>query len=231
MKIWTSEHTFNHPWEMVCQAAWRKYPNPMNPAVIGTDVIERKVEGGVLLTHRLVSSKWGLPRWVQSIVGPSNICYAIEKSEVNPSSKQMILKTRNLTFGSFIAVDETLSYQPHPEDVSKTLLKQEAVVTVQSVPLHNYMEDLLTSTIMTNAGKGRQAMEWVIGKIEKEMSDIKNSAVKSTDELLNQTKKSFGDITTTARKSMDELSSAAKKSFDEFHNVAGSTTFQGIPKF
>lgn len=231
MKIWTSDYTFNHPWETVVQAAWRKYPNPMNPAVIGTDVVDRKVEDGILLTHRLVSSKWGLPRWVQSIVGPSNICYATERSEVNPNSKQMVLKTRNLTFGSFIAVDETLSYQPHPEDNGKTLLKQEAVVTVEGVPLHNYMEDLLTRTIMTNAGKGRLAMEWVIDKINMEVKDIRDSAVKSADELINQTKKSFDGITSTARKSMDEFSTVAKKSFDEFHNLTGSTASHGIPKF
>lgn len=58
-----------------------------------------------------------------------------------------------LTFGRYIAVDETVSYEPHPQDMSKTLLKQEAVVTVQGIPLNNYMEDLLTSTIMHNANK------------------------------------------------------------------------------
>lgn len=51
----------------MAQAAWRKYPNPMNPAVIGTDVVDRKVVEGVLHTHRLVSSKWGLPKWVQAV--------------------------------------------------------------------------------------------------------------------------------------------------------------------
>lgn len=60
-----------------------------------------------------------------------------------------------LTFGSFIAVDETLSYEPHPEDKAKTLLKQEAVVTVQGIPLNSYMEDILTNTIMLNANKVR----------------------------------------------------------------------------
>lgn len=58
-----------------------------------------------------------------------------------------------MTFGSFIAVDETLSYEPHPEDVSKTLLRQEAVVTVRGVPLQSSLEDLLTNTIKLNAGK------------------------------------------------------------------------------
>lgn len=50
-------------------------------------------------------------------------------------------------------MDETVSYQPHPEDKTRTLLKQEAVVTVQGIPLNSYMEDLLTSTIMVNANK------------------------------------------------------------------------------
>lgn len=58
---------YSHPWETVAQAAWRKYPNPMNPAVIGTDVVERKVVDGVLITHRLVSSKWFFPRWAQAV--------------------------------------------------------------------------------------------------------------------------------------------------------------------
>lgn len=48
-------------------AAWRKYPNPHNPAVIGTDVVERTVVDGVLHTHRLVSSKWYFPRWTQAV--------------------------------------------------------------------------------------------------------------------------------------------------------------------
>lgn len=232
MKIWTSEHTFNHPWETVAQAAWRKYPNPMNPAVIGTDVVDRKVVDGVLHTHRLVSSKWGFPRWAQSIVGSTSVCYASEHSEVNPITRQMMLKTRNLTFCRYIAVDETVSYAPHPQDPSKTLLKQEAVVTVRGVPLTSYVEDLLTNKISLNAGKGRQAIEWVIDKIDAEVKEIASSAVKSTDELFTHTKKSFDDITTTARKSMDDISSAAKKSLDDLQNLASvpTRTNQNLPK-
>ncbi|XP_044743880.1 protein slowmo isoform X2 [Chrysoperla carnea] len=179
MKIWTSEHTFNHPWETVAQAAWRKYPNPMNPAVIGTDVVERKVVDGILHTHRLVSSKWGFPRWVSAIIGTAKICYASERSEVDPNARQMTLKTINLTFGRFIAVDETVKYLPHPNDPNKTLLRQEAVVTVEGVPLNHYMEDLLTNKISLNAGKGRQAMEWVISKINSEVTELATSAVKT----------------------------------------------------
>lgn len=58
-----------------------------------------------------------------------------------------------LTFGSMIAVDETLRYESHPDDASKTKLSQEAVVTVQGIPLCSYVENLLTSKISHNANK------------------------------------------------------------------------------
>ncbi|XP_065164910.1 protein slowmo [Atheta coriaria] len=222
MKIWTSEHTFNHPWETVATAAWRKYPNPHNPAVVGTDVVDREVVDGVLHTHRLVSSKWYFPSWAQTIIGNAKICYASEKSLVNPISREMIMKTINLTFCRHIAVHETLKYVPHPSDSSKTLLKQEAVVTVKGVPLTNYMEDILTNKISLNAGKGRQAMEWVIGKLDAEMKEIANSTLKSTDELINQTRKSIDDITSSAKKSMDDISQKAIKSLDDISNLTSA---------
>lgn len=140
----------------------------------------------------------------------------------------MILKTINLTFCRHIAVDETIRYVPHPSDPSKTLLTQEAVVTVKGVPLNNYMEDILTNKISLNAGKGRQAMEWVISKLEPEVKDLASSAVKSTDELLNQTKKSLDDITLSAKKSMDDISQKAKKSFDEINSLRTSNNFSEI---
>lgn len=205
MKIWTSEHIFNHPWETVVQAAWRKYPNPINTAVVGTDVVERHVtEEGVLHTHRLVSSKWYFPNWAQRIIGTPKVCYASERSTVDPDGRQMTLKTTNVTFGSFLSVDEVLLYQQHPTDPSKTLLQQQATVSVEGVPLSRYMEEHLTNNISFNASRGRQGLEWVINKINAEVKEIAHSA----DDLLTQTKKSIDGITDSARKSMDELSTS-----------------------
>lgn len=59
---------FSHPWETVTQAAWRKYPNPLNPNVLGMDVLDRKVDKkGVLHSHRLMRTDWGLPNWVTNV--------------------------------------------------------------------------------------------------------------------------------------------------------------------
>lgn len=69
----------------------------MNPAVVGIDVVDRKVESGVLKTHRIISTKWGLPSWASSILGSDTTCFASEHSEVDPSSKIMTLMSRNVS--------------------------------------------------------------------------------------------------------------------------------------
>ena len=58
---------FSYPWETIIQATWRKYPNPFNPSVHGIDVIDRKVENGVLRSHRLITTKWGIPDWSKPV--------------------------------------------------------------------------------------------------------------------------------------------------------------------
>jgi len=229
MKFWTSEYTFEHPWEKVTQAAWRKYPNPMNPSVVSIDVLDRKVEEGVLHTHRIISSRWGMPGWVQSIVGSPNVMYANEKSEVDTKQQTMTLKTRNITFCKYIAVDETLKYQPHPDFPNKTLLQQEAIVLVEGVPLSSYLEGLLTSTISSNATKGRHAMEWVLRRINDEIKELTSTVEKNKEEFLNNTKKSLDDMTVTAKKSMDETLTRAKKSLSDLTQIAPEPTPKANP--
>ena len=58
----------SHPWDTVIKAAMRKYPNPMNPSVVGVDVLERSVDSrGRLHSHRLLSTEWGLPGLVRAV--------------------------------------------------------------------------------------------------------------------------------------------------------------------
>ncbi|XP_041621875.1 PRELI domain containing protein 3A isoform X5 [Vulpes lagopus] len=97
MKIWSSEHVFGHPWDTVIKAAMRKYPNPMNPCVVGVDVLERSVDGrGRLHSHRLLSTEWGLPGFVKAILGTSRtLTYIKEHSVVDPVEKKMELCSTN----------------------------------------------------------------------------------------------------------------------------------------
>lgn len=50
----------------------RKYPNPMNPCVVGVDVLERSVDDcGRLHSLRLLSTEWGLPGLVRAVSLPA----------------------------------------------------------------------------------------------------------------------------------------------------------------
>ncbi|XP_061255984.1 PRELI domain containing protein 3A isoform X7 [Bos javanicus] len=97
MRVWSSEHVFGHPWDTVIKAAMRKYPNPMNPCVVGVDVLERSVDGrGRLHSHRLLSTEWGLPSLVRAILGTSRtLTYIREHSVVDPVEKKMELCSTN----------------------------------------------------------------------------------------------------------------------------------------
>lgn len=58
----------SYPWETVIKAAMRKYPNPMNPNVVGVDVLDRNLDSeGRLHSHRLLSTEWGLPSIVRAV--------------------------------------------------------------------------------------------------------------------------------------------------------------------
>jgi len=207
MKIWTSEHVFNHNWETVTQGQWQKYPNPHNQAVVGTDVLERKVEGGVLHSHRIISSDWGLADWVQRLIGANKVCYASEHSIVDPRKRLMEMHSKNLTFCNFVSMEEHMTYTPSPQHPDRTLLRQETVVTVQGVPLTSYMEGIIVNTVSNNSSKGRAAIEWVVDKLGQECRalSLSSSLDKLKTEILDLKHSVAESLILPAKKSIEEL--------------------------
>nr|XP_020475870.1 PRELI domain containing protein 3B-like isoform X1 [Monopterus albus] len=178
MKFWTSEHIFNHPWETVTKAAMQKYPNPMNPSVFGVDVLDRSVDTeGRLHSTRLLSTEWGLPSIAKSLIGVTRTCtYVQEHSVVDPKEKTFKLKSTNISFTNLVSVDEKLTYKPHPQDPERTVLTQEALISVKGISLSSYLEGLMAKTISVNASKGREAMEWVIRRLNTEIEQLAATA-------------------------------------------------------
>uniref|UniRef100_A0A0N4ZMG3 PRELI/MSF1 domain-containing protein n=1 Tax=Parastrongyloides trichosuri TaxID=131310 RepID=A0A0N4ZMG3_PARTI len=168
MQYWGEEYIFDHPWHTVVAAAWRKYPNPLNNAVTGMDVLSQNVDGSTLKSERILQSQFSVPGWAARITGFSGTQYSHEYSEVDVDKKEMNLLTRNLNGSSFITVDEKLIYRPHPTDPNKTILKQEASVSVNLPAFTDTCERAFLSTYSSNAEKGRKGVEWVIDQIKKE---------------------------------------------------------------
>ncbi|KAF4088538.1 hypothetical protein AMELA_G00083960 [Ameiurus melas] len=169
MKIWSTEHIFSYPWETVIKAAMRKYPNPMNPSVVGVDVLDRNLDKhGRLHSHRLLSTEWGLPSVVRTILGTSRTTtYIKEHSVVDPEEKKMELCSTNITLTNLVSVDERLVYRPHPENPDITVLTQEAIITVKGVSLSSYLEGLMALSMTANARKGWDAIDNSTGQTVK----------------------------------------------------------------
>jgi len=206
MKIWTSEHVFGHNWETVVQSQFRKYPNPHNTNVLGTDVVDRRVDqDGKLHSHRIITSDWKLAPWVQRLIGFNKECYAHEYSMVDPNQRLMEMKSVNLTFCSFVTMKEQMSYFPHPENPEQTLLRQETLVTVRGVPLTSYMESLIVNTVSSNSSKGKRAIEWVVDKIEQESRNVSGLLDKLQGEV-QELKNTVGDnLINTAKSAIEDL--------------------------
>lgn len=144
----------SHDWATVISAALNKYPNPVSPSVIGCDVVERTITPlGVIHSHRLLLANWGIAPALNKVFKMSEHGYASEHSMIDVRRRVMTARTRNLTLNRFLSIEERLEYTQHPTDSSKTILKQEATINVENIPLTNCVESLIAKSINTNANK------------------------------------------------------------------------------
>ena len=121
-----------------------------------------------LTTCRIITSDWGLADWVQRLIGANRVCYASEVSRVDPGNRCMEMHSKNLSFCSYVNMEEKMTYVADPADSDKTLLRQEMIVTVRGVPLTSYMEGIIVNTVSSNSSKGKAAIEWVVEKLGQE---------------------------------------------------------------
>ena len=206
MKICTTEHVFNYNWETVTQSQWRKYPNPHNPAVHGSDVVERKVTNdGVLHSKRIIISSWAFPGWIQRIIGTPSECFAYEYSTVDACQRRMEMTSINLTFCSVLSMREKMCYSQHPNFPNKTIMKQETEVAVRGVPLTDYIENSIISMCDLNSGKGRAAMDWVVEKLGSESRNVASNLEKLKTEISSLRNSVAENLIFTAKKSIEDL--------------------------
>ncbi|KAE9421758.1 hypothetical protein Angca_007255 [Angiostrongylus cantonensis] len=215
MKIWNSEHVFDHDWETVVTAAWRKYPNPMNQGVTGMDVMRQTLRAGKIMSERIIQSHFHIPSWVTKLTGFSGTQYSHEYTVIDPEARTMSLTTRNvrntyllsliyspivsasvssnfkLNCCHFLQVDEKLTYTPLPDDPTKTILRQEASVAITLPAFADYCEKTFIGVYSSNAAKGRKGVEWVIDQLKKEYADISTKVSAEVHEMQEKVLNAF----------------------------------------
>ena len=176
MKIFSSQHFFNYPWEQVSAANWMKYPNEMSTHVVAVDVLRREVDpvSGVLRTERLITCQQAIPKWILNLVGGSNVSYVRKVSEVDPKAKTLTLRSVNMSMCNLLSVYEVCTYRPNVEnDIKNTVFEQEAQITSYASfrKLCNKIEDWTVERFGQNAQLGKKGFESVLQQVTQKVQD------------------------------------------------------------
>ncbi|KAM7537039.1 hypothetical protein Aperf_G00000066227 [Anoplocephala perfoliata] len=150
--VWRGEFVIKKPWNDVMRAAQVKYPNPFNPSVLSIDVISRNIdsETGILYTTKLINSSWPMfPK--------AGELRAIERTEIDPINKRMLLESNNIDMRSVLKAHERLEYEVHPENPEWTLIRHQV-----SVDAFSFIAYAVLSASQKAASSGREALNWVI---------------------------------------------------------------------
>lgn len=134
MELRTNDYSLNllysiHFFYSVTNVWWQKYPNPRSVQVDSVDTLDRKIDSeGTLITKRLISASIHTPAWLVAIGFPSQT-YVLEESRVNPFTKEMTLRSRNVTGSDLLVIQETCRYTPSKSNPNHTRYDQKAEIT------------------------------------------------------------------------------------------------------
>ena len=114
----------------------------------------------------------------KQFVGKNAVCYVREVSEVDPKSKRMVLRSKNMTYSHLLTVEETCTYTEHEAETSTTRFTQQAVFSACGVSLASVqrkVEETCVNNFVRNAEKGRQGLDQVIDSIIAGTRDLGHS--------------------------------------------------------
>lgn len=167
VKLFSVEHTFQHPFDRVTAAFWRKYPNESAAHVKAIDVIDRRIDTqGRLITNRIMACESALPNWLKA-AGLPQTCYVAETSIVDPKSKAMVVKSSNLSGASVMTVEETCTYTQCPQRPQHaTHYKQEARITAFLPLVASRFENYSLQSLSSKSAEGMAVVERLCQKIQ-----------------------------------------------------------------
>uniref|UniRef100_A0A7S3GL93 PRELI/MSF1 domain-containing protein n=1 Tax=Palpitomonas bilix TaxID=652834 RepID=A0A7S3GL93_9EUKA len=160
-----SSHRVEHEWDYVAQAHWQKYPHKMLTHVVRAEVLDRKVVDGKLHTKRIIVNHNPTPRWVQMIFPNSEYTFALEESVVDPATRELTMKTTNISMRSMSEVDEYLTYRVHPEHGDHTEMIAKTDITINA-PYASKLEQMAVDRFGSNREKGLSVIQEVSNRIK-----------------------------------------------------------------
>lgn len=123
MVLWYySKHDYKFTFETATLAFFNKYPNPYASHVLSVDVLDRRITDGKLHTTRLIKKEGKLPRFMKPFLGKMSMSsWIVEKTIVDPHTKEMVTYQSNLDHKKFIRVEEYTTFKSNPENSTTTV--------------------------------------------------------------------------------------------------------------
>lgn len=206
MRLFSTNHYFNYQWEQVTAANWQKYPNEISTHVVSVDTLNREIdlENNVLRSERLIACKQPVPKWLSCLIGGEEYSYIREISEVDLNTKQLIMKSANLTMSHLLLCKETVIYKPDLElPQSRTLFYQQAEFTAFASfsRICDKIEEWSVERFGQNAIKGKLGFESVLKALTQSweesgviVNDVSNLILKDLNEVTEKTSDILGEV-------------------------------------
>ena len=106
-----------------------------------------------------------VPAFIYAVVG-NVVTYAGEESVVNPHTKTMSLRTKNLSMNMFVSVDEFCTYTQCTDNHDKTQYTKSLVINGLLTGFINYrLENWFVDTDVRNRKNGISVMDEIIGGV------------------------------------------------------------------
>lgn len=167
------EFVYDSPWEVVVLAYEDKFwriPNDDLPDVLEVKFLDFHLD---VDTQQTSFKRWGrfrmaVPQWILKMAGgPENI---ILSSETVIDRRKRLLRSTggNTTFRNRIVMNETTTFQPHPDDPNKTLLTLEGEINIKVSLLGwvvGQIENAVLSQYVAMTGKGREIEKSVVARL------------------------------------------------------------------
>jgi hypothetical protein len=142
-------------------------PNEAAAHVRAIDVTDRRMdEQGRLITTRIMSCESALPSWMQA-AGLSTNCFVCESSVVDPKTKEMVVKSSNLSGASIMVVEETCTYTQARDNPQHTKYKQEAKITAFLPFVASKFEQYSVQNLHLKSREGMAVVEKLCQRIQK----------------------------------------------------------------
>lgn len=180
VKAYKQEHVYNHPWERVTSASWRKFTDAENKRVLShildVNTLNTSLDSssGKLYATRAITVR--CPWLVRRIIG-EDICHCVESTVVDAKSRSMQISYRNISMEKFIEVEENTRYGPHPDNPNGwTVCQQETRIRIKPLSalasMAEKVEQRCADRFLQNSAKSRDVMERICKYLEAESSSF-----------------------------------------------------------